>query len=395
MKTPPLKLAMLSMLFGFVGGGVGSYLVVGHLHPTGIPVIDPGAQVSSSQPAVVQNQSGTTKGDDFGGPSEQDAIIRAAEAVNPTVVNIDATRLERQRPSRQDWFRDFFRKDPGYSPTPTQGSGSGFIINPNGYVVTNEHVVRDADKLIVTVGKQKRYTARLVGTDSRTDVAVLKIEGAPDLPTSRLGTSRSLRPGEWVIAIGNPFREFAHTVTVGVVSAVDRPVQIREKSYKNLIQTDAAINMGNSGGPLVNLKGRIVGVNTAIFSPTGTSVGIGFAIPIDKVKEILNDLIREGKVSRPFVGVKVVDVSEGDQKKLRLPDRKGALVTEIMAGGPAEKAGLREQDVVVSYNGRSIESTDQFVEEIQKLKIGDTLRLGILRDGMKRALVVKLAESKE
>lgn len=250
------------------------------------------------------------------------------------------------------FFRYFFGDSFSFRTTPkvSKGIGSGFIINSEGYIITNEHVINGASEVNVTVkGFEEPFKAAIIGKDFNLDLAVLKITSSKKLPHIELGNSDNMRVGEWVIAIGNPYR-LDHTVTVGVISAKGRPVTIpdqstgKERVYKNLIQTDAAINPGNSGGPLISLDGKVIGINTAI---NAQAQGIGFAIPINTAKEVLDELIKSGSITRPYIGVALQDLTKDLAEYFGLKEPKGAIIADVTPGGPADKAGLTRGDVIL------------------------------------------------
>lgn len=267
--------------------------------------------------------------------------------------------------------------------------GSGVIVSPDGYILTNNHVVDGAQKLTVRVGKDKKYTAKLIGRDPNTDVAVVKID-AKDLPVASLGNSNDVHVGQWVIAVGNPF-ELMHTVTAGIISAKGRS-SVNLADYEDFIQTDASINPGNSGGALADLDGNVVGINTAIYSPSGGNVGIGFAIPINMAKHVMDELIRHGKVTRGFLGLVPQDVDESLQKAMNLPSTNGALVGDVNKDGPADKAGLKRGDVIMTVDGKEITSSLELRNRIADSEPGSTVTLGIIRDGKQKDVSVKLGE---
>ncbi|MFP6625696.1 MAG: trypsin-like peptidase domain-containing protein [Deltaproteobacteria bacterium] len=264
-----------------------------------------------------------------------------AEAISPSVVNI-ATVLEdpaesgRRRGGKPESFEHFFPRR-----GPSKSLGSGFILDEEGYIVTNHHVVEDATTVIVKLQDESEHEAKVVGADPKTDIAVIKIEKVEGLRPLALGDSEALKVGEWVLAIGNPFG-LDHTVTAGIVSAKGRRIKGPSAGpYDDFIQTDAAINPGNSGGPLVNMSGQVVGINSAIMSPRGGNIGIGFAIPIDMVRRIVPQLKKDGKVTRGWLGVLIQPVSEDIAESLGLPEANGALVAKVFADSPAEKGGRR------------------------------------------------------
>jgi serine protease Do len=281
-----------------------------------------------------------------------------------------------------------FRRAP-QKPPKQEGSGSGFIISEDGLILTNNHVVEEADKIIVKLADKREFKASVVGTDPQSDVALIKIDGK-NLPALPLGDSNLLEVGEWVIAIGSPF-DFRQSVTVGVVSAKGRSgMGISE--YENFIQTDAAINPGNSGGPLLNSRGQAVGINTAIFSPTGSYMGIGFAIPINMAKSIEEQLRSGGKVVRGWLGLIIQDVNDELAKSFELEKAEGILVSEVTPGSPAEKAGLKQGDVVLSLNGALLSDVADLRNRIASTKPGSTAALEIIREGRKEQVQVEIAE---
>ncbi len=270
-----------------------------------------------------------------------------------------------------------------------QAAGSGFIISSDGYIMTNNHVVGEADKITVRLADQREFQAKVVGTDPQSDVAVIKIE-AKDLPVLPLGNSDALEVGEWVIAIGSPF-ELNQTVTVGVVSAKGRN-RMGITNYENFIQTDAAINPGNSGGPLLNIRGEAIGMNTAIFSRSGGYMGIGFAIPINMAKSIEQQLRKSGKVTRGWLGVMIQDVNEDLAKSFGGSVAGGALISEVSDGSPAQKSGLLQGDIVTAINGEKVTDVADLRNKIAMTPPSSELKLRILRDGKEKELVVMVAE---
>ncbi len=270
-----------------------------------------------------------------------------------------------------------------------KAAGSGFIIASDGYILTNNHVVEDADKITVRLADKREFPAKVVGADPQSDVAILKIDGK-DLPVLALGNSDSLEVGEWVIAIGSPF-ELSQTVTVGVVSAKGRN-RMGITDYENFIQTDAAINPGNSGGPLLNIRGEAVGMNTAIFSRSGGYMGIGFAIPINMAKSIEQQLRKSGKVTRGWLGILIQDITEDLAKSFGLKDTSGALISEVTEGSPAKKSGLLQGDIVTAINGTLVTDVADLRNKIAMTPPHTELTLRILRDGKEKDLVVSVGE---
>jgi len=270
-----------------------------------------------------------------------------------------------------------------------KAAGSGFIIASDGYILTNNHVVEDADKITVRLADKREFPAKVVGADPQSDVAILKIDGK-NLPVLALGNSDSLEVGEWVIAIGSPF-ELSQTVTVGVVSAKGRN-RMGITDYENFIQTDAAINPGNSGGPLLNIRGEAVGMNTAIFSRSGGYMGIGFAIPINMAKSIEQQLRKSGKVTRGWLGILIQDINEDLAKSFGLKDTSGALISEVTEGSPAKKSGLLQGDIVTAINGAPVTDVADLRNKIAMTPPNTELTLRILRDGKEKDLVVSVGE---
>jgi serine protease Do len=344
-------------------------------------------------------------------------FVELAEKLEPVVVNISTTQAMKpaQSEPRQpgvdpfgqspfggnDPFGDFWRRffgDQFGSPrgppaTPRRGLGSGFIIDQKGLVLTNNHVVENADKITVRLADEREFSANIVGRDPRTDIAVIQIaDGKGNFPVARLGDSDRLEVGEWVVAMGSPFG-LDKTLTAGVVSAKGR--QIGAGPYDNFIQTDASINPGNSGGPLVNLRGEVVGINTAIFSRAGGNLGIGFAIPINLAKEVLPELTTKGKVTRGWLGVSIQSVTPEIAEALGMEKARGALVTNVMEGSPAAEAGLRVGDVILEYNGKTVEDSSQLPILVARTDVGKTAELKLLRDKKEITTNLKVAELKE
>jgi serine protease Do len=291
-----------------------------------------------------------------------------------------------------DFMRRFFEQMPQREQK-QRGLGSGFIIDREGYILTNNHVVADADEIKVTLYDEKQYDATVIGRDEKTDIALIKLkEPKGDLPFAELGDSDALEIGEWVLAIGNPFG-LQETVTQGIVSAKWR--KIGQGPYDDFIQTDASINPGNSGGPLFNLSGKVVGLNTAIFSPSGGNVGIGFAIPINIAKSIVPQLKGKGKVVRGWLGVIVQKVTPELAKSFGISEGRGALVADVDKEGPAAKAGIAAGDIITGYDGKEIKEMDELPMLVAQTEIGKTVDVIVLRDGKKKTCPVKIAELKD
>ena len=315
------------------------------------------------------------------------------EPVQKAVVSIYSTKLIHQRVEVNPLLRQFFgNQAPEFDrETKEEGLGSGVIVSPDGYILTNNHVVEGADELTVMLSDDRKYTAKVVGADQKTDVAVVKI-AATDLPIVTLADSDRLRVGDIVFAVGNPLN-VGETVTMGIVSAKGRNQLglLEDGGYENFIQTDAAINMGNSGGALVDAKGRLVGINCAIISPSRGNIGIGFAVPINLAASVMTSLVATGKVTRGYLGVGTQTVTSdlGDQLGLS-KDAKGVVVTDIFPDSPAEKAGLKSSDVVLEANGKPIASTEELRLMIAEMMPGSKIALKIVRNGQPSVITVTL-----
>ncbi len=316
-----------------------------------------------------------------------------AERINPAVVNIEATSraADERRPPRRFGrrapdFNLFDAPPPDDNDLPRRGAGSGFIYDAAGYILTNHHVIEDADRITVKLSDGRNLRATVVGADPATDIALLKVEASDKLPSAPLGDSSGLRVGEWVCAIGNPLA-YEHTVTVGVVSYIGR--KLFDASLDNYIQTDAAINFGNSGGPLINARGEVIGINSAI---SWRASNIGFAVPINQATAILPQLKGRGRVSRGFIGVTLKDVDPDLRRSLRLAASNGALVVDVAPDSPGEHAGLKTYDLILSVDGEPIEANDDLIRKISARQPGSVARLRVLRDGREQIVMVKLAE---
>lgn len=328
-----------------------------------------------------------------------------AEKVKPAVVNISTTKtvtsggfgmfrepFGQGSPFEHFFGDDFFRRFFGDMPErkfEQRSLGSGFIISEDGYLFTNNHVVEQADEIMVRLSDEREYKAKVVGTDKNIDIALLKIEPEGALPVVKIGDSNGLRVGDWVIAIGNPFG-LNQTVTAGIVSAKGRV--IGAGPYDNFIQTDASINPGNSGGPLFNLAGEVVGINTAIVAQ---GQGIGFAIPVNMAKDVLNDLKTKGKVVRGWLGVSIQDISEDIAKNLNLKTREGALVADVFEGDPAAKAGLKTGDVIIALDGEKIKDTHDLLQKVSRMRVGMETKVTVLRNGKEQEFTVTVSERPE
>jgi serine protease Do len=334
-----------------------------------------------------------------------DSFAQLVKGARESVVNIGTVKVIKSRggPSQpffgwpsdpNDPFHDFFDrffKDQIPKDYRQRSLGSGFIIDEEGYILTNNHVVEKTDEIKVKLANEKEYFAEIVGRDPQTDLALIRIETDEPLRPLPLGDSEALEVGEWVVAIGNPFG-LTHTVTAGIVSAKYR--KIGAGSYENFIQTDAPINPGNSGGPLLNTRGEVVGINTAIFSRSGGSVGIGFAIPIDMAKELLPQLKR-GKVVRGWLGVMIQKITTELKDKLDLTETRGALVADVTGGSPADKAGIQRGDVIVSFDGQPIKEMGELPFIVASTPVGKRVTVEVIRKGRKESLTVEVGKLEE
>ncbi len=321
-----------------------------------------------------------------------------AEKLLPSVVNIATTQMvETQRSEEfEEFFKEFFERrgtpPPQQEKRRSNSLGSGFIIDKSGYIVTNNHVIAEADEITVRLSDDTSLEAKVVGRDEKTDLALLKVETSEPLPAVPWGDSDVTRIGDWVVAIGNPFG-LGGTVTAGIVSARQR--DINSGPYDDFIQTDAAINRGNSGGPMFNLDGEVIGVNTAIFSPSGGSVGIGFAIPSVIVKNVIAQLREHGEVRRGWLGVRIQTVTEELAEGLRLDKVTGALVASVTPGGPAEDAGIAQGDVVLRFDGREVSDMRKLPRMVAETPIGKAVSVVVWRKGKEESFKVSLGELDE
>ena len=312
---------------------------------------------------------------------EEGTVVAVAEKVQPSVVNIRT----------QSVIGDVFNPQ-----RTVEGVGSGVIFRKDGYVLTNNHVVQDADEIFVTIPGRPDSRGRVVGRDPETDLAVVKIDGT-GLPVAELGSSDQLKVGETVVAVGSPF-SFEQTVTSGIVSALNRNVSTspdqsdQSVTLTNLIQTDAAINPGNSGGALANSRGQVIGINALIISRSGGNQGIGFAIPIDLARKVANQLTKEGKATHAYLGVLGQTLDQEYARTQELETTKGAIMVEVVSDGPAGKAGLRKSDIVVSFGDEPIESMEDLIAAIRKSDVGEKIKITFVRDGKKQSIEVVLAE---
>ena len=326
-----------------------------------------------------------------------DTFSNVVKKVNAAVVTINSEKIvsnERRNPFEEFFYEDFGYGNPNRERT-TKALGSGVIVDAkNGHIITNNHVVEGADQISIVLMDEREFDAEVLATDPKSDLAILKID-AKNLTQVTLGNSDNLDVGEWVLAIGSPFSSsLSHTVTAGIVSAKGRTNVIGGIDYEDFIQTDAAINPGNSGGALVNLDAELIGINTAI--ATGgymrSNAGVGFAIPSNLASVIMNDLISEGRVIRSWLGVFIQDVDDGISKNLKLPDRQGALVTDIVDGSPAEKAGFKIKDVIIDFSGNKIKNSSHLKNVVSSTRPKTIPNVKIIRDGKEKFLKVELVE---
>jgi len=315
---------------------------------------------------------------------------------NPSVVYISTETKVSSRDAfpfgQNDQMREFFERFYGNriprNLPPQRGLGTGFVINKDGYILTNNHVVEKADKIKVKLENKKEFNAKIIGRDPETDLALIKIDGAKNLIPLDLGDSDKLEVGDWVVAIGNPFG-LGNTVTAGIVSAKYR--DINASAFDNFIQTDASINPGNSGGPLMNIKGEVIGINSILFSQTGQSIGIGFAIPINMAKDLL-PMLKEGKVVRGYLGAIVQEINSDLKEKFGLESEKGALIANVNPDGPADNAGLKHGDVIVSFEGEEVTDHNKLVSMVSSTSVGKKAKVEVIRKGKKKTLYVELGE---
>jgi serine protease Do len=342
-----------------------------------------------------------------------------AEHVAPSVVNISSTQEVKSpfsgggpggpggqggpgggpggRGGEDDPFNEFFGPFERFFNNPrrpfkAKSLGSGFIVDAAGYILTNNHVVENANEILVKLSTGKEFKAKVVGRDPKTDIALIEIHGATDLQAVPLGNSENLRVGQWVVAIGNPFG-LENTVTAGIISAMGR--HINQGPYDNFIQTDAAINPGNSGGPLLNTRGEVVGINTAIYSRGGGNIGIGFAIPIALAKEIVPQLKEKGRVTRGWLGVMIQKVTPDIAESLGLSEQRGALVADVVKDGPAEVAGIKQGDVIVEFDGKPVNDSADLPLLVARTAVGSSVPLKLVRDKKTETVTVKIQELKD
>jgi serine protease Do len=336
-------------------------------------------------------------------PAIPESFSKLAETVSPAVVNISTVKTIKgggpvfrhfhQNPrGDQDPFKDFFDKFFGNEQQrefKQRSLGSGFIIDKDGYIVTNNHVIDDADEIKVKLNSGKEYDAKIIGRDPSTDIALIKIKADSSYSVAKLGDSDALKVGEWVVAIGSPFG-LAHTVTAGIVSAKGRV--IGSGPYDDFIQTDASINPGNSGGPLLNMKGNVIGINTAIIA---SGQGIGFAIPVNMAKDVIKQLKEQGEVTRGWLGVGIQDINDEMADYYGIKDKEGVLVSKVFPGDPADEAGIKTKDIITEVNGQKIKSSHELTRIIADFHVGEKVKIKVLRDGKEKTFIVKIAKRQQ
>jgi len=353
-----------------------------------VALVGAGYGMSSAVKTADHPAAAVTKTSDI--PMVPANFSELAEKVRPGVVNIQV--VKRVKNAGFEFPFPFRIPENPHGGPEQQGVGSGFVISADGYILTNNHVVHEATEIKVKLADRKEYDAKVVGRDLKTDLALLKAEGASGLHALQLGDSDSLKVGNWVVAVGSPFG-LEQTVTAGIVSAKGRV--IGSGPYDNFIQTDASINPGNSGGPLLNMEGEVVGINTAIFSQSGGNVGIGFAIPVNMAKEIAPQLKEKGHVTRGWLGVGIQKITPELAKSFGLKEEKGALVSQVVKGGPADKGGLETGDVIVEFDGKKVSDSNELPRMVASIPIGKAVSVKVLRAGSLVDREVKIGEMEE
>jgi serine protease Do len=387
-KQKPLITMMVIVALALAGIGVHSYSTTGSPHSDKVRMSDIDTQVTPSQDAKVNSLK------DF-----NDAIVNIAEKTNPTVVTVFTSQtvsVQRRNP-----FFPFFGPQGQEQQYERQGLGSGVIVDESGYILTNNHVVEGADTISVRLYNDQEVNAEVVGADPMTDIAVLKIN-AENLPAVEMGDSDALRVGEFVLAIGSPLSpDLDHTVTMGIVSATGRsnlgvinPGQNRP-GYENFIQTDAAINPGNSGGALINSDGKLVGINAAIVSKSGDFAGIGFAIPINMARNVMESIMEHGKVVRGYLGIYMGPVTKNIASIYELDEADGVIISDVVDESPAAQAGLKTDDIILKVDGNRVKGPNMLATAIASKRPGDKVKLTLLRDGDQKTITVKLGEMPE
>lgn len=362
-----------------------------------------GVESGQASPSAIPDLPSENRSDDESLLPASGSFAPIVKSAAPAVVSVQVVKEAVEQPMRQGFpgfpfFRDpFGRGGPGQQPEPRRqrGAGSGIIISDDGYIITNHHVVDGADEVTVVLSDDRIFDATVVGSDEKTDIAVLKIDGE-NLPLMKLGNSNAVEVGDIVLAIGNPFG-LGQTVTMGIVGATGREfgIMAQQQGYEDFIQTDAAINPGNSGGALVNTRGELVGVNSAIISRSGGNNGVGFAVPVNLAHSIMKQLVDTGRVSRGYMGVGIQDVTAEMAKTLDLPDSRGVVISRVDEGSPADKAGFKRYDVVRSIAGKSIRDARELRLGVASTPPGERVEMAILRDGESRTLTIELGELPE
>jgi len=341
-------------------------------------------KAANDQPVLSQ---AVVRAESLAVPAAAPSFVAIVKKVKPAVVKvISESIVERRSMFGDDFFEQFFNAP--QQKERRSGEGSGFFISADGYILTNNHVVKDAVKVKVLTIDKDEFTAKIIGTEPKTDLALLKIN-VKNAPYVDLGDSSAVEVGEWVLAIGNPFGQVS-TVTAGIISAKGRQLGLAQ--YEDFLQTDAAINMGNSGGPLINIKGEAIGINSTILTPSSGNIGIGFAIPTNMAKKVVADLKSKGKVVRGWFGIQIQDVSESDAKDLELATA-GALIMRVEENSPAQKAGLKRYDLIVAINGKAIQAAADLQMEIANSNPGDEITVTIYRNRDKQSVKVKVSEA--
>jgi serine protease Do len=374
--------AVTAFMMGLVvSGRTGTVVESGMSRTAPVEAAPPAADTAAQEAKLESVGSGSS----LTAPTQTDLVNFAdvAERINPAVVNIEATTRSTGMSGRRR--REESDTEPRGPSSLRPQSGSGFVIDRLGEILTNYHVIQNAERIMVKFSDGRSLPARVLGIDPDTDIALIKVD-AKDLPVAPLGDSTTLRVGEWVCAIGNPLA-YEHTVTVGVVSYIGR--KLFDTSLDNYIQTDAAINFGNSGGPLINGRGEVVGINSAI---SQRASNIGFAVPINEATAVLPRLKADGRVARGFLGVELTDVDPDLQRSLRLGSTRGALVQDVTRGSPGQRAGLRTYDLILAIDGKRISGNDEIIREVSRREPGTIAQLEVLRDGRTQTVAVRLAE---
>lgn len=404
MKSKAIFILAILVIAPFLLGYWTGYSTGTH-HPTSESIFK--AQINNSPEGTLASYYQSSTRDSVGdklNSQRRNAITDAVAMVSPAVVGINVTAVQEfqyQNPWLQMFPNDpFFRQYFGNQTyrQEVKSLGSGFIISPDGYILTNDHVAGNGKTITITLTNREQYQAELIGTDRATDICLLKIKGN-NFPFIKLGNSDDAITGEWVIALGNPFGLFEisdkPTVTVGVISATGMNIRAEgDRFYRGMLQTDAAINSGNSGGPLVNALGEVIGVNSVIFTPNQGSVGVGFAIPINRVKSVLDDLRKTGKVERNFwTGIDINSIDQRVARYFGLDNTEGVIISDVKRGSPGERAGFKVGDIIVAVNGEKILNEEDITSIISQGKVGDVLQVRIIRDKKYLTLPLKLEKS--